>query len=130
MIEKIKAWIKLKLGVTSIENRLINQKTRIETLENHLRNLINIVAEVNDTNQTILSHVRFLNKEFCVAADVNFKYEPSVLIIMKRGKEEIVKTYTFHPDEIMQLYQILEGFGRENTRIDKPRMSAGPRFKY
>ena len=134
-MNRIIRYFKRVFGIDLLENKTAEQERRIKKLEFQFKEeydqVSRILKGVMEDNRVILRHVNFLNSQFLVASDIcNSKYDPSVVIIMHRGKQEIVKTYTFLNETVEEIYRILEGFGRENNSIDKPRSFPGPRFRY
>ncbi len=138
MINRILSYIKSKLGITDLEDSLLNQKLDNDKLQRENKEIklkLEQVRDMNDKNfkdnELILRHIRFINSQFSVSSDISPSgYEPSVVIIMQKGKEEVVKTYRFNGGTMEELYSILEGFGRDNNRIDKPRHMPSPGFRY
>ncbi|PXY44503.1 hypothetical protein [Flavobacterium hydrophilum] len=131
IIKRIRQYFKSVLGITKLENEisLLKRKNNsiVDKLETHSRWL----NEMNSDNKLILSHIKFLNSQFSVISDINHpKYEPSVVIILRRGSEEIVKTYTFNNRTVEEIHRFLEGFGKENNRYDQPRGYPSPRWRY
>jgi hypothetical protein len=133
----IKNYFKKVLGISALENileKLKNQNSLLQSDNNNLKNKLNFLmdstGEIHQDNKLILHHIKFINSQFSVVSDINMKYEPSVVLIMKRGFEDVVKTYQFNNQTLEEIYRMLEGFGRNNNRIDKPRGFPGPRFRY
>jgi hypothetical protein len=127
----IKNYIKKALGITSLENEIANIKRENKQIKDRLFSIQRRTEEVYEDNRVILRHIKFINSQFSVVSDIQHsKYEPSVVIIFHRGTSEIVKTYTFDNGTVEQIYSMLEGFGRDNNRIDKPRGFPNPRWRY
>ena len=127
----IKNYIKKALGITSLENEITNLKRENEQIKDKLYTIRSRVEEVFNDNHVILRHIKFINSQFLVVSDIDFSnYNPSVVLIFNRGSEEIVKTYTFNNHTLEDIYRMLEGFGKEVNRIDKPRGYPSPRYRY
>lgn len=127
----IKNYIKKALGITSLENEITRVKRENEDIKDKLFSVRRMNEEVMQDNRVILRHVNFLNSQFSVASDLHpSKYEPSVVLIFHRGAQEIVKTYTFNNHTLEDIHRILEGFGKDNNRIDQPRGFPYPRYRY
>lgn len=132
------SYIKSKLGITDLEKSLSEEKiesTRLRRENKEIKRKLEQVRDFNEKvrneNDVILKHVRFINSQFSVSSDISpTPYEPSVVIIMQKGNKEVVKTYHFNGGTLDEIYSILEGFGRDSNRIDKPRGLPGPRFRY
>ncbi|MWB92966.1 hypothetical protein GON26_01200 [Flavobacterium sp. GA093] len=129
--KRITNYIKDILGITKLENKIFllenKNKSICYKLESHSRWL----NESNSDYKLILGHVRFLNDQFFVASDINHsKHAPSVVLIMHRGKKEIVKSYTFNNKTVEEIHRMLEGFGKHNNHIDQPIGFPNPRFRY
>lgn len=135
---KIKSFIKNKLGITELEDKYQELIQDIHRAEAKLRQVTERHSQLEKNchdiscdNSTILRHVAFLNSEFSVASDISSsEYEPSVVLIMRKGQKDIVRTYEFNNRTVEEIYTILEGFGKDNNRIDKPRNFPGPKFRY
>jgi len=130
-MNKIVSFIKDKLGISQLEKRVADLESENKSILREFDNVRGVVGNVLEDNSLIKGHLRLINSEFSVSSDISSsEYEPSVVIIMKRGKQDIVKTYEFRDETVEEIYRMLEGFGRENNRIDKPRSIRGPRFRY
>lgn len=141
MLNKLKLYIKKLLGITQLENQ-VNRITKLENEVNRLERINYSLAdkldsncrwlgEITQDNQLILRHIKMINSQFFVAADINNpKHAPSIVLILHRGKEEIVKSYTFDNGTVEQVHSMLEGFGKQNTRYDQPRGFPSPRWRY
>ena len=136
----MKKWLKKVLGITALElqvatlnsNNKMLQKNCDALIERNsrLEGLCNSIAE---DNRIILNHVKLINKDFSVVADVSYsKYEPSIVLVMKRyqGLQDVVKTYTFKDETLLHIYHLLEGFGKDAVRLDKLKNTSGPNFRY
>lgn len=131
ILKIIKQYIKGVLGITKMENEIYLLKKKnssiIEKLETHSRWL----NEANTDYKLILGHIRFLNSQFFVTADINHpKHDPSIVLVFHRGSEQIIKTYYFNDRTVEEIHRMLEGFGKDNCRIDQPRGFRGPRWRY
>ena len=137
-MNKIISFIKNALGISQLENKISQLENKISDLESknksisrELDNVRDVVENVLYDNSLIKGHLKFINKEFSVISDISPSgYDPSVVIIMKRGNQEIVKTYEFRDETMEGIYRMLEGFGEENNRIDRPMGTKGPNFRY
>lgn len=128
---KIKKWIKRSLGITALEQRIKWLEKQNEAIKDRLDLVHRHVERVNDDNRLVLNHIRFINTHFSVVADINPSgYEPSVVIVFMRNGQETVKSYCFENHTTEHIYRILEGFGKENVRVDKPRGFPRPRWRY
>ena len=128
---KIKNYIKDVLGITALENKIKSLEKTNEEIKDRLFSLRRRCEEVTEDNRLVLRHVNTLNSQFSVVSDLNNpKYEPSVVIVFRRGNEEIVKSYVFHNNTLEHIHRFLEGFGKDNNRIDQPRGFPRPRFRY
>lgn len=137
-MSKFKTFLKQKLGISDLETELEKANSKIKTLEkenqstiNRLREVSHLAGEVSKDNCIIRDHVKFLNSNFSVVSDISPSgYDPTVIIVMYKGKEEIVKTFQFNNETVEQVYRILEGFGKDRNRIDKPSSFPSPRFRF
>lgn len=134
MKNRFTKWLKKVLGITQLENEVRRLHTVNEQVVERHRRLENLCGQLHNDNSIILNHVKMINKDFSVVADINIKYEPSVVIVMRKyqGQQDVVKTYTFRQETVEQVYRFLEGFGEENVRIDQGsgRRFKGPNFLY
>lgn len=138
MIKKLKLYIKNLLGITKLQSELHLIKSEIHLLKNKDKSIVDKLEMhyrwldgINADNKLILRHIKLINSQFYVAADINHpRHAPSVVLILHRGKEEIVKSYTFDNVTVEHIHSMLEGFGKHNTHIDQPRGFPGPRWRY
>jgi len=137
-MSKIVSYIKGKLGINQLEEKILNLESENKSLKLINKTVLEKMEQVrsfnemvSDDNSLIKSHLRLINSEFMVYSDINPSgYDPNVVLITKKGKQDIIKTYEFTNETVEEVYRILEGFGRENNRIDKPRSMRGPNFRY
>ena len=135
---RIKNLIKRFFGISKLEQENLELRgelkrieSKMETITDRHRNLEKSCYDISGDNSTILKHVAFLNSNFSVASDISPSgYDPSVVLIMRKGQQDIVRTYEFNNGTVEEIYSILEGFGRDNNRIDKLRNFPGPKFRY
>lgn len=93
--------------------------------------ILSNIDYVNADHKLILDHIKFLNSNFFVGADISAHIsDPSVILVMKKGKENIIKTYYFHNEALKDIHHILEGFGKDNVIIDAGRFSPSPKYRY
>lgn len=89
---------------------------------------------MQEDNRIIINHVKLINKDFSVVADINSqRFEPSVVIVIRnfKGQENFVKTYRFDNKVMLEdIYNFLEGFSRQSVRIDKSRGIPNPKFRF
>lgn len=131
IIINLKQYIKGVLGITRLENEIQQLKHKNNSILNKLETHSRWLEGMNLDNQLILRHIKFINSSFLVVSDINnSKYDPSVVLILHRGSEEIVKTYTFNDRTVEEIHRMLEGFGKDNNRIDQPRGFRQPRWRY
>ena len=139
---KIKQRIQRLLGITALHDRieqleaekiqLVNrfntwEFTAREEIERTRRQLDHVCAD----NDLILGHIKFINSHFFVTADVSVsRYEPTVICVVKRGKQDHIYTYTFNDKLMIEIHRFLEGFGKQNVIIDQPWGSPRPKFRY
>lgn len=130
-MKKIKLFFKRILGITRLQNRINYLEREQNQILDKLRDLRNYTDHVNLDNGLILNHIRFLNENFFVGSDINpNKYGPSIVMVVKLGNQEIVKTYYFNDETTEGIYRMLEGFGKDRNKIDKPRHFRGPNYRY
>jgi hypothetical protein len=130
-IMNIKNYIKKALGITSLESKIAELNHTNEQIKERLFSVRRSNEEISEDNRVILRHVKLLNSQFSVVSDINPRgYEPSVVLIFHRGAQEIVKSYNFNNHTLEDIHRMLEGFGRENNRIDQPRGFPSPRYRY
>lgn len=135
---RIKNLIKRLFGIYKLEQENLELRGEIKRIESKMKTITDRHSrlekscyDISDDNSTILKHVAFLNSNFSVASDISSsEYEPSVVLIMRKGQQDIVRTYEFNNRTVEEIYYILEGFGKDNNRIDKPRNFPGPKFRY
>lgn len=111
--------------VTKVNKLEIDNKSLIKRCE-HLAFLYD---HVHQDNALILQHIKFINAHFFVAADIDPR-APSVVLIMQKGPQNIIKTYHFNEGQLRHIYDILEGFGKDNVVIDVDRFTTRPKFRY
>lgn len=130
-MNKIVRYIKKALGITSLEIRIADLNNENQSIGKKLDEVRSISEFINTDNKLILSHIRFLNSQFFVSADIGDpKHQQNVMIVFKKGKEQIVKTYQFSNQTVEEIHRILEGFGIDNTVYDQPRGWPAPQFRY
>lgn len=139
---RIKNLIKRVLGISELEKENLELRLKLDKIESKFQSKMEVITDkhinlertchdISCDNSTILKHVNFLNSEFSVVSDISSsRYDPSIVLIMRRGQQEIVRTYEFNSGTVEEIYSILEGFGKDNNRIDKPRNFPGPKFRY
>lgn len=131
IFKKVKDYFKRILGITELENKVSNLQNRLEKVIDKHEELFRMASEVTLDNRVILRHIKLLNSQFYVASDIGYgNYEPTVILIFHRGKQEIVKSFTFENYTVEHIHTMLEGFGKENNHIDQPRGYPKPRFRY
>ncbi|MDA6068014.1 hypothetical protein NJT12_00155 [Flavobacterium sp. AC] len=129
--ERIKLFIKGVLGITKLEDEVQQLKNKNNSIVDKIRTHSRWLEELNLDNKLILRHIKLINSQFYVAADINNpRHAPSIVLILHRGKEEIVKSYTFDNATVEQVHSMLEGFGKHNTSYDQPRGFPSPRWRY
>lgn len=130
----IKKYLEKLLGIDTLLVKIKTLETVNEQLKEGHRRLEIICGNIANDNSIILNHVKMINKDFSVVADVNTgPYEPTVVIVMRKyqGQQDVVKTYAFNDKTMEHVYHFLLGFGKENVRIDQgPRRFKGPDFLY
>jgi len=138
MENKLVSYIKSKLGITQLEEKVKDLEIENKSLKSNNKDVLREVNKVRDVvgnvledNSLIKNHLRLINKDFMVYSDISpHVYDPNVVLVVKRGSQETMKSYRFDNDAIQEIYRMLEGFGEENNMIDKPRHMRGPKFRY
>jgi len=135
MLQKLKIYLKQVLGINELETQLkkvcVKSDQESKSINNRLNNLEALVNEDSKDNVILKNHVKFLNSNFSVVSDISpLGYDPSVVVIMKKGNEDVVKTFQFEKETLEEIYRILEGFGKDRNRIDKPRYFPNPSFRF
>jgi len=131
--EQIREYIKRVLGITKLEEELTFFKGNYEKVLTRFFQQERIIEEMMKDNRMIINQIKLINQDFSVAADINNKYETSVVLVMRKfkGKENVIKTYHFQDETVERIYSFLEGFGEDNVRIDSyNRRFPKPRFRY
>jgi len=133
----IQNYFKKILGISDLKDRIEKLESENSLLKSdnnaykiELRRLMDFSILNAADNRLILHHIKFINSQFSVVSDINIKYDPSIVLIMKRGFENVVKTHQFNDKTVEEIYRMLEGFGKDNNRIDKPRGFPSPRWRY
>lgn len=129
-MKKTKRLILRWLGINKLQEDISILKKESISYKNEIERLRRMLESVQSDNELILGHIKFLNSQFFVAADIGIKYNPSVVLIMKRGREQIVKTYMFNNSQLQEIHRILEGFGQDNVEYDQPFGHPRPRFRF
>ena len=130
-MRKIKSIILKWLGITYLEqeNRRLLYETKF--LRERIQTIDRWLLKVNNDNGVILDHVKFLNSQFFVAADIHPPRHPSVVLVMHKGGEHEIKSYYFNDKTVTEIYRFIEGFGKNNVVIDTPyRGFPGPKYRY
>jgi len=131
MIKKLKQYIKDVLGITRLETEISMLRNKNQSICDKLETHSRWLNEMNSDNKLILRHIKFINSEFFVMSDINNpKHQPSVVLILHRGSQEVIKTYTFNNRTVEEIHNFLEGFGKDNNFIDQPLGFRGPRYRY
>lgn len=137
-MKKFRNWLKKQLYKLLDLDKVVNAMNHLEKnntalIERH-RRLESIVDLVDKDNRIILNHVKLINKDFSVLADISpAGYDPSVVIVLKKygTQKEVIKTYHFKQETVEQIFRFLEGFGEENVKIDfGPGKRPRPNFRY
>jgi hypothetical protein len=127
--ERIKGFIREALGIpSSDEMRGIHKKLQYLEAENLA--LKREVAEIEQVNIIIQRHLKFLNDEFVVAADISgSKHDPSVVLILQKNGRKEIKTYNFKQGTMEEIYRFVEGFGN-SVQFDMPPNAYFPKFRW
>lgn len=133
-MKRIVDYFKKILGITESEEK---NKFLLDNYEKMLKRFFaqeRLLESVQADNRIIINHVKLINKDFSVVADINSqRFEPSVVIVIKnfKGQENFVKTYSFDNRFMLEdVYNFLEGFDKQSVRMDKPRNTPNPRFRF
>jgi len=126
MKNRLTNWLRNILGSTELEKQNNELKLKVESL-------VKEVFRVNRDYQEIIEHVKLINRDFTVTADVNDpRLESSVVLVMRRfhGRENIVKFYQFDNYRMEEIYRFVERFGKEQVTIDSPSRYPPLKFRY
>lgn len=136
-MKRIVNYFKKILGIIELEEK---NKFLLDNYEKMLQRFFaqeRLLKSVQADNRIIINHVKLINKDFSVAADINLsrsqRSEPSVVIVIRnfKGQENFVKTYSFDNRVMLEgIYNFLEGFSRDSVKIDKPRGLPNPKFRW
>lgn len=136
-MKRIVDYFKKILGITELEEK---NKFLLDNYEKMLQRFFaqeRLLESIQEDNRIIINHVKLINKDFSVAADINLsrsqRSEPSVVIVIRnfKGQENFVKTYSFDNRVMLEdIYNFLEGFSRDSVKIDKPRGFPNPKFRW
>ncbi len=130
-MKKIKEFIKKRLGITRLQQTIVEQNLLIKILKSKVEQLRTRVSNVDEDNRLILHHLEFLNSQFLASADIGDpRRQPNVIIVLQKRGQNIVRTYELRETDLQHIYRILEGFGRNNVIIDKPFGCPNPKFRY
>jgi hypothetical protein len=129
-MKKLKNLVMKILGITELKLQFAQLKSSNKAIIERHRKLESICDSIMQDNRVILNHVKMINEDFSAVADINVsnsRYEPSVVIVMRKyqGQQDVVKTYNFSDGTMEHIFRFLEGFGKENVRID-----VGPSFRF
>lgn len=110
----MKRWFKNKLtsylGITSLENRLLENNRRLTCKLN----------ELESANQKIISENNQLFKQFNLSVDINHFEKHNWAVISVQGKPEYVRFINLSSKDIHSLHCFLKQFERTNRVIDSP----------
>lgn len=127
LIRKFKQY----LGITKLQEEVSMLKKDSKAFNNEINRLRIELRSVREDNHLILGHINFLNSQFFVTADISpSKYDPSVILIIKRAGRQIIKSYVFNDRSMEEIHRILEGFGEINVKYDQPLGYNRPKFRY
>ncbi len=138
----IKKFLLKITGIADLMQRIKNleiQKNRLQIYCDQLnkdREQTNLyIDSVRQENRLILDHIKFLNNNFDVGADIDRRRQDEIegkIIIFYRGNErhrpEVKEIYFTH-HEYRDLVRILQGFGKKSI-IDSPMNFRNIDFKY
>lgn len=139
-------FIKKLLGIDVLESRIeslskenirLNQLIDSERENNkkESKRVLDSLSNVHLDNKLVLRHLEFINKDFSVGADISgHNFDPSIVLVMRKGvdqKDNVIKYYTFDEPTTQNIYRMLEGFGKNNVRLDMPPgRREGPAFRF
>jgi len=123
MKSRLKIWIQEVLGITEL-------KRENEQLKTQLKHQSERMFHIHRDYREIIEHVKFINKDFTVVADINIKDPSIVLVMRKRGVENIVKFYRFDNQTVEEVHRFLERFGQNQCIVDSPIRMRGPNYRW
>lgn len=124
-ISYMKNYIKSKLlsflEIDKTKGELKKALSKIENLERELNVQREKLSYRSEEISDLKKRINFLNNDYSIIADVSLtKYEPNIIIVAKRGKQDEVKTFTIGPGHIDRILDFISTFPDENVRMDCP----------